>query len=60
MTNADNPRCVFCRRLGLRCCTVHEVIVCQRCYDLVTEKFLIPTLGKTAEHFHSRQVNTLV
>lgn len=45
-------RCEFCGREDAKlCCEVHPIVICSRCFSLVTERILLPTLGlpKVAE-----------
>ena len=40
----DN-RCEVCkRRPGLPCCKTHSIRLCQVCYEIITERILVPTL----------------
>ena len=48
VANQTKPqsKCELCgRRPGLRCCDSHDVVVCERCYRIVTERFLVPSVS---------------
>ena len=51
-SNSSKARsyCELCRtRQGSRCCSRHDIVICSRCYAMVTGRILWPTIEAIRE-----------